>query len=66
MFGKKGDSRFETTYSQGKISVTRILVDRETGVNYLFVSDGSSAGLTLLVDKEGKPIISRIEDNTHL
>ncbi|SCZ81774.1 DUF6440 family protein [Acidaminobacter hydrogenoformans] len=66
MFGKKSDNRFETTYSQGKISVTRILVDRETGVNYLFVSDGSSAGLTLLVDREGNPIISRVEDNTTL
>jgi hypothetical protein len=66
MFGKKGDNRFETIYSQGKISVSRIIVDRETGVNYLFVSDGSAAGLTLLVDREGNPIISRVEDNTHL
>lgn len=66
MFGKKGDNRFETIYSQGKISVSRIIVDRETGVNYLFVSDGSSAGLTLLVDREGNPVISRVEDNTRL
>lgn len=66
MFGKKGDNRFETIYSQGKISVSRIIVDRETGVNYLFVSDGSAAGLTLLVDREGKPVISRVEDSTRL
>lgn len=66
MFGKKGDNRFETIYSQGKISVSRIIVDRETGVNYLFVSDGSAAGLTLLVDREGNPVISRVEDNTRL
>ena len=66
MFGKKGDNRFETTYTQGKISVTRVIVDRDTGVNYLFVSDGSSAGLTLLVDREGKPILTRVEDSTSL
>jgi hypothetical protein len=66
MFGKKGDNRFETIYSQGKISVSRIIVDRETGVNYLFVSDGSAAGLTLLVDREGNPVITRVEDNTRL
>lgn len=66
MFGKKGDNRFETIYSQGKISVSRIIVDRETGVNYLFVSDGSAAGLTLLVDREGNPVISRVEDSTRL
>lgn len=64
MFGKKGDHRFEIIYTQGKISATRVIVDRETGVNYLFVSDGSSAGLTLLVDRDGKPIISRVEDST--
>lgn len=63
MFGKKSDNRFETIYSQGKISTSRIIVDRETGVNYLFVSDGSAAGLTLLVDRDGKPVITRVEES---
>ena len=33
-----------------------ILVDRRTGVNYLSYSNG---GLTVLVDAEGRPIVSR-------
>ena len=33
-----------------------IIVDRRTGVNYLQPSNG---GLTVLVDADGKPIISR-------
>jgi hypothetical protein len=61
MFGKKSDNRFETIYSQGKINVSKIFVDKETGVNYLYVSDGSAAGLTLLVDREGNPVISSVE-----
>ena len=35
-----------------------IYVDRKTGVNYLFSSCGNAGGLCVLVDREGKPIIS--------
>ena len=35
-----------------------ILVDRETGVNYLFVASGYAGGLTPLLDREGKPVVS--------
>ena len=35
-----------------------ILVDKVTGVNYLFVSSGYAGGLTVLLDREGKPVIS--------
>lgn len=34
-----------------------IITDIETRVKYLFVQNGPSAGLTLLVDKDGKPLI---------
>lgn len=34
----------------------RILVDRETGVHYLWVESGQAGGLTPLLDKDGKPI----------
>ena len=51
------DKRFIKTYSQG-LSGVEIWVDRETGVNYLYKSSGYSGGLTVLVDAEGKPIIS--------
>ena len=38
---------------------TYILVDRFTGVNYLFTKSGYGAGLTVLVDKDGKPVITK-------
>ena len=52
--------RFEKVYSQGIASVLEIWVDRETGVNYLYRRDGYSGGLTPLLDKDGKPVISKI------
>ena len=35
-----------------------ILIDKETGVNYLFVEHGYAGGLTPLLDKDGKPVIT--------
>ena len=39
----------------------RIWVDKETGVNYLFYASDYAGGLTVLLDKEGKPVITPIE-----
>ena len=36
-----------------------VIVDKETGVNYLFVHRGYGGGLTPLLDSEGKPIITK-------
>ena len=55
------EKRFIKVYSQDMGS-TAILVDKETGVNYLFSSSGYAGGLTVLLDKDGKPIITPIED----
>ena len=52
------ENRFVKTYSQGVLDVMEIWVDRETGVNYLFHWKGSAAGLTPLLDAEGKPVVS--------
>ena len=38
----------------------RVLVDRETGVNYLFAASGYSGGLTVLLDADGKPVVTPI------
>ena len=54
------DNRFEKVYSQSMGS-TEIWVDKETGVNYLFHSSGYAGGLTVLLDKDGKPIITETE-----
>ena len=54
------NQRFEKIYSQGTMSVTEIWVDKETGINYLYHAGGYSGGLTPLLDREGKPVISSI------
>ena len=56
----KKDKRFEITYQQGALDIIEILVDRETGVNYLFRTNGHAGGLSPLLDREGKPVISTI------
>ena len=56
------DSRFEIVYKEGN-SLTSgqktVLVDRVTGVNYLFVQMGYAGGLTPLLDAEGKPVVTK-------
>lgn len=37
-----------------------VIVDTETGVNYLLVVFGNGAGLTPLIDENGKPIVTRV------
>ena len=54
------DERFEKIYSQGTLNVTEIWVDRETGVNYVFHASGYAGGLTPLLDRDGKPVISTL------
>ena len=39
---------------------TELLVDRQTGVTYLFHYNGNASGLTVLVDANGRPVISPI------
>ena len=36
-----------------------VIVDKETGVNYLFVQRGYGGGLTPLLDADGKPIVTK-------
>ncbi|WP_295067582.1 DUF6440 family protein [Ruminococcus sp.] len=52
------DERFVKIYSQGKITVSEIWVDTLTGVNYVYHAAGYSGGLTVLLDRDGKPVIS--------
>ena len=54
------NDRFKKVYSQGTVNSTQIWVDKETGVNYLYHEDGYSGGLTPLLDREGKPVISAV------
>ncbi len=54
------DNRFEKIYSQGVMNVVEIWVDRETGVHYLFHGSGNAGGLTVLLDANGKPVITPV------
>lgn len=54
------NERFEKIYSQGKLASMEIWVDKETGVNYLFCQSGYAGGMTVLLDRDGKPVISTV------
>lgn len=55
--------RFAEVYSQGTTNVQKIIVDTETGVSYLLASTSLTVGcgMTVLVDKDGKPVITPID-----
>ncbi len=52
--------RFVEIYSQGVVNVVKVIVDTETGVNYVMGSHNkaSGIGMTVLVDRDGKPVVS--------
>ena len=60
----KKDNRFEVVFRDGSAikedGMRQILVDTETGVNYLVWKSGYAGGITPLLDREGKPVISAV------
>lgn len=54
------ENRFIKIYTQGVMEATEIWVDRETGVNYLYLwrRNGDSGGLTPLLDRDGRPVVT--------
>ena len=57
------DKRFVKTYNQGFWDRTmEVWVDKKTGVNYLVTQSGYSGGMTVLVDAQGKPIVTPIRE----
>ena len=55
----KKEKRFIKTYSQD-LGGMQIYVDKQTGVNYLYVSGGYGGGLTPLLNRDGTPIITSV------
>ena len=55
--------RFVEVYSQGLTNVEKIIVDTETGVNYVLASSAMTVGcgMSVLEDAEGKPIVTPME-----
>lgn len=52
------EKRFIRIHTDGVMTTSEIWVDTQTGVNYLFHASGYAGGLTPLLDREGKPVIS--------
>lgn len=48
---------------EGRDGVGTVIVDRETGVCYLWRKEGYGAGMTLLVDAEGDPLLWEDSDD---
>ncbi|BDB00065.1 DUF6440 family protein [Clostridium botulinum] len=57
-----GEQRFVETYNEGIIDTYKIIVDTETGVNYLHIRSGFSTSITVLLDENGNPIITNVEE----
>ena len=59
----KKEERFEVVFTEGSqlkdAGVRQILVDRETGVNYLLWKSGYAGSIIPLIDGEGKVEINK-------
>ena len=58
----KKEKRFKVVSEEafGFSGVTTILLDQETGVNYLVISGTAGEGITPLLDAEGKVVITPV------
>ena len=45
--------------TSGLLTEALVVVDKKTGVNYLFFHRGYGGGLTPLLDADGRPIITK-------
>ena len=61
----KKENRFEVIFKDGSALLDcgsrQILVDKETGVHYLAWRTGYGAGITPLLDSDGKPIVKKAD-----
>ena len=59
----KNENRFKIVYKDGSAVKTegllQILVDTETGVNYLVWKSGYAGGITPMFDSEGKVLVTK-------
>ena len=59
MFKDKDEKRFIKVFREGSLTESiEVLLDTETGVNYLYISAGYGMGITPLLDEEGKVVVS--------
>jgi len=61
----KKDNRFEIKQENSSIiNSAQIIVDRVTGVNYLFFQSGYAGGLTPLLNSDGSVVVSPVSTYT--
>ena len=58
----KDNKRFVVYKEAMGLSEITILMDRKTGVNYLYYSSGYGGGLTPLLDSDGKVVVTPVSD----
>ena len=62
----KENNRFVRVYKEGSSlrneGFRQLLVDRQTGVTYLMVSAGYGTCITPLLNRDGTPVITRVEE----
>ena len=60
----KDTDRFIRIHKQGAGfgSTFEVWVDRHTGVNYAVWASGYAGGMTVMLDADGKPIITELDD----
>ncbi|HCJ41490.1 DUF6440 family protein [uncultured Ruminococcus sp.] len=52
------ENRFEFVEKNGSVQGARIIADKETGVQYLPIHRTNAGGLTVPVNKDGKPLLA--------
>lgn len=60
----KKQIRIVESSTQGLGLAYKVVIDSETGVNYLIVTAANAGGgcaVTLMVDKDGKPLVTPID-----
>ena len=54
------EQRFVKVYDDGAFGSNEIWVDTQTGVNYLYHSSGYGGGLTVLLNRDGTPVVTPV------
>lgn len=61
---KEKAKRFETTYIEQSLTEQKcVVVDKETGVNYLWYNGSLGGGITPLFDENGHIIVTKKDNN---
>ena len=54
------NKRFEITETAGSVKGFYVVVDKETGVNYVVAKFGTGVGICPLIDKNGKKVYMKM------